>query len=219
MNKRFFEKVFSDERMDRYFLRYPENEKKSILHYQCNIEISESLYPCLSVFEVALRNSVNRELISKFGKKEWYVHFATTPGLSKLLKDINIAEQNISKRLELVSASKVVAELTFGFWTRLFNSEYERILWKNIRLAFPYMPKSHRKRKNISAPLNKFRTLRNRVFHNEPICWNFSRLQELHDELVEVMGWINKDLPEWISPFDRFNLVLKQTREKLMQNS
>jgi len=126
--KQFFNKVFSDERMQKYFDAHPKHESLAIDHYQYNIEISESFYPCLSVFEVALRNSINRELITMFGTEEWYNHFPTTAGLSKLTKEIVVAQMQITKRRELVTPSKVVAELTFGFWARLFNSEFELIL-------------------------------------------------------------------------------------------
>ena len=62
-----------------------------------------------------------------------------------------------------------------------------------------------RKRKNVSAPLNTFRTFRNRVFHNESICWNINRVKEIHTEMVTVMGWINKDVPQWLKHTDRFD--------------
>lgn len=58
----------------------------------------------------------------------------------------------------------------------LLNNEYERVLWKDLRRAFPFMPKERRQRKNVSAPLNRFRAFRNRVFHNESICWNLNRV-------------------------------------------
>jgi len=215
MKKQFFEKIFSEKRMQKYFDAHPENESLAILHYQLNIEISESFYTCLSVFEVSLRNAINRELIKKFVTEEWYNHFPTTPGLSKLNKEITQAQQQITKRREFVTPSKVIAELTFGFWTRLFNSEFELILWKDLRRAFPFMPKIIRQRKFISAPLNNFRGFRNRIFHNEPICWKLSKLAEIHNEMVTVLGWINKDIPEWIAPFDRFDDVLLKVKNQL----
>ncbi len=61
--KYFFEKVFSTERMRRYYAAHPTDDAMAITHYQSNIELSSSFYACLSVFEVALRNSLNRELI------------------------------------------------------------------------------------------------------------------------------------------------------------
>jgi len=131
------------------------------------------------------------------------------------MKEITKAQYLITRRHEFISPSKVVAELTLGFWVRLFNSEFERILWKDLRRAFPYLEKARKQRNNVSAPLNNFRNIRNRIFHNEPICWNFSHLQRAHDELVTIMGWINKDLPSWVQPIDRFNQVLADVKLRL----
>jgi hypothetical protein len=215
MNKSYLEKVFSAERMQKYFALRPGDESKSMLHYQCNIQISEAFYPAISVMEVALRNSVNRELTIKFHGPDWYNHFSTSPGLNNLVKEISTAQYQITRRHELVTPSKIVAELTLGFWVRLFNAEYERVLWKDLRRAFPYLLKIDRQRHKVSAPLNNFRNIRNRIFHNEPICWNFDRLRERHDEMVTVLGWINRDLPIWLQPVDRFNHVLSEVKDCL----
>ena len=211
----FFYRVFSRDRMQKYFDAHPDNETIAIAHYQYNIEISESFYTCLSVFEVSLRNAINHELIRTFNSTEWYTHFPSTIGLSKLTKEVSFAQMQIIKRHEPVTPSKVIAELTFGFWTKLFNSEFDLILWKDLRRAFPYMPKAIRQRKYVSAPINNFRNLRNRIFHNEPICWKLTKLKEIHDQMVEVLGWINKELPEWIAPFDRFTSVLEKAEKNL----
>ena len=216
MNRIYLEKVFSTDRMNKYFSANPANDAKCMIHYQCNIQLSEAFYPILSILEVALRNSINRELVAKFGVADWYNHFSTTAGLGKLIKEITIAQNQITKRKELITPSKIVAELTLGFWVRLFNAEFERILWKDLRRAFPYLLKVHRQRKNVSAPLNNFRNLRNRIFHNEPIGWNLGHLQKLHDEILTIMGWVNKDLPSWAGPVDRFNTVLADVQTRLM---
>ena len=169
----------------------------------------------MSVFEVALRNAINCELITKFEINQWYNHFPTTAGLSKLTKEISIAQNQITKRRELVTPPKVVAELIFGFWARLFNKEFELILWKDLRRTFPFMPKGIKQRKYISAPINNFRNFRNRIFHNEPICWNLAKLEEIHNQMDEVLGWINKDLPNWIQQFDRFKSVSEKVNIQL----
>jgi len=216
MNRQYFEKVFSNERMQKFFDRHPGDEAKAIVHYQLNIELSESLYPILSVFEIALRNSLNRELTTHFGTPDWYIHIATTPGLKELNQEISNAIRHIVKRGETITATKVVAELTLGFWVRLLNVEYELILWKSLRRSFPYMPKSDRTRHHVSAPINKIRNLRNRVFHHEPISWNLARLEFIHADIIKVIGWLNKDLPTFVSPIDSFQEVLKDAKEKLL---
>ena len=202
-NKEYFEKVFSTKRMERYF-NSNTDEKRAITHYCCNIELAESFYPCLSIFEVSLRNALSRELQTMTGREDWYVIFSNTPGLTNLNRYITQASKQITGRHETITPSKIVAELTLGFWVSLLNSEYEKILWKHIRRAFPYMPKSERKRKNVSAPLNMIRAFRNRVFHNESICWNLDRVSAIHQEIITVMGWINDGLPKWIEGLDRF---------------
>lgn len=203
-NKHFFEKVFSEKRMERYFRLYPDNENLAILHYQCNLRLSEAMYPSLSVVEVTLRNSLSRELGTMTGREDWYAVFSNIPGLARLNKYITQATKQITGRHEPVTPSKIIAELTLGFWVSLLNSEYEKVLWKDLRRAFPYMPKNIRQRKNVSAALNRFRAFRNRVFHNESICWNIDRVQELHDELITLLTWMNKDVPAWLAISDRF---------------
>lgn len=203
--------------MEKYFSLYPENETLAITHYLCNLQLSEAMYPTLSVLEVTLRNSLCRELRIMTGRDDWYAIFPNTPGLANLNKYITQASKRISGRHELVSPSKITAELTLGFWVSLLNSEYERVLWKDIRRAFPFMPKKLRQRKNISAPLNRFRAFRDRVFHNESICWNLYRVEKINNEIITILGWMNKDVPEWLTLSDRFDSVIKNIRKVLMQ--
>ena len=198
--------------MERYFILYPNDESRAVKHYQSNIKLTEAFYTSLSVLEVALRNALSRELKTMTGRDDWYTIFANTPGLTNLNKYITQATKQIAGRHEQITTSKIIAELTLGFWVSLLNAEYERLLWKDLRRAFPYIPKKDRKRKNVSAPLNRFRAFRNRVFHNESICWNMKKVQEIHDELLLVLEWINKDLPEWLTEIDRFENVQEQIK-------
>jgi hypothetical protein len=214
-NQIFFEKIFSAKRMQRYFCAHENDPDKAILHYQCNIELAEAFCSSIAVFEVALRNAINRELIALSGRDDWYVSLFTQPGMSELHKYITQANKQIANRKEISSPDKIVAELTLGFWVSLLNSRYEKLLWKDLRRAFPYMPKSVRQRKNVSAPLNSLRTFRNRVFHHEPICWNMSVIRKIHDEMTTVMMWINKDLPAWIALFDRFDAVADSIEKRM----
>ncbi len=64
-------KVFSSDRMQKYLDVHHPDETKALVHYRVNIQISEASYPLLSIFEVALRNSLNRELIKHFGTTDW----------------------------------------------------------------------------------------------------------------------------------------------------
>jgi hypothetical protein len=215
MDRQNLEKIFSEKRLEKYFLRHKADENKAICHYQCNIELSESFYPCITIFEVALRNAISRELKNFYGTDEWYLKFATTPGLTNLNKYITTVNKQISGRKEYTSSSKIIAELTLGFWVSLFNVEYERILWKPLRKVFPNMPKNLRQRKNIAPALNHFRTFRNRVFHHEPISWDLGRLKQIHAEMLTVMGWLSSDIVNWLTNFDRFDNVYNSVDSRI----
>ena len=82
-------------------------------------------------------------------------------------------------------------------------------------MAFPNMPKTERKRKNISSAINRFRKLRNRVFHNESICWNIKFVEMIHKEILVALGWINADLILWTIKLDSFNETCNDIKHKL----
>ena len=200
--------------MEKYFNRYPHNQEKAIEHYHLNIELSEWFYPCLSIFDVSFRNNLNRELSLEF-VEEWFLKFESIPGLRNLKTNINTVQRHIVNRNEIITPNKVVAELTLGFWVRLLNAEYELMLWKPLRKAFPNLKKEQRQRNNISAPINKIRNFRNRVFHHEPIAWNFENLEKIHFDLLEVMFWLNTDLPNIAKRHDRIPQLLQKAKGKL----
>ena len=205
--KDLLESAFSAQRMSKYLRLYPNNESRAILHYKENLKLAEAFYISLSVFEVTLRNALSRQMEELAGRKDWYAIFSTNPALSNLSTDISKATIHISNRGEQVNPDKIISELTFGFWVMLLNNEYEKVLWKSLRKAFPYMPKNIRQRKNVSSPCNAFRKLRNRVFHHEAICWDIDYVTRLHDSLIQVLGWINKDMPAWLETVDHFDAV------------
>jgi len=211
----FFEKNFSPERMNKYFALHQTNPDLAVEHYRCNLLLSESLYPCLSVFEIALRNALVAELIRANNNDQWYQMFDENPLFQTIKLHIEDAKQKIVIRNEITTPSKITAELTFGFWVSLLNSEYESLLWHDLRRAFPLLPKPLRKRKIISSPLNRFRRLRNRIYHNEPICWNLSKVEAIHDEILTVTSWMNKDLPSWIRDQERFKDVCQDIRKRM----
>jgi hypothetical protein len=111
MDKNFLERIFSEKRMEKYFNRYAD-ENKAIMHYRCNIELAEAFYSCICVFEVALRNAIDRELKVLFRRDDWYVQFSSTPGLTNLNKYISQANKQIATQKEYSSPAKIVAELT-----------------------------------------------------------------------------------------------------------
>lgn len=66
-----------------------------------------------------------------------------------------------------VSTGKVVAELTFYFWKRLYGPEYEQTLWRtSLKRTFPDKSIS---RSIIATNLEQIYQSRNRLAHHEPV--------------------------------------------------
>ena len=207
--------AFSAQRLSKYIAYNHGDPEKTVMHYKANLRLAESLYISLSVFEVTLRNALARELQNLAGKEEWFDLFYTTPELQPLVTEIDKAKALIRNRGEKVTPDKILSEMTFGFWVMLLNSQYERVLWKSLRKAFPHLPKKDRQRKNVSAPCNTLRRLRNRIFHQEAICWDLYYLTCLHDNLITVLGWMNADMPAWLASIDPFNQVCSDIRKEM----
>ena len=207
--------AFSAQRLSKYLAYNHGDVDRTVTHYKANMRLAESLYISLSVFEVTLRNALSRELRNLAGKDDWWDIFYTTPGLAPLVPEIDKAKSLIRNRGEKVTTDKIISEMTFGFWVMLLNSQYERVLWKSLRKAFPNMPKKDRQRKNVSAPCNSLRHLRNRIFHQEAICWDLFYVTCLHDNLRTVLGWMNADMPEWLAKIDPFDIVSADIRKEM----
>ena len=207
--------AFSTQRLSKYLAYNHNNVERAIKHYKSNLRLAESLYISLSVFEVTLRNALARELRNMAGKDDWFDIFYTIPELNPLVPEIDKAKSLIRNRGEDVNTDKIISEMTFGFWVMLLNSRYERVLWKSLRKAFPNMPKKDRQRKNVSAPCNTLRHLRNRIFHQEAICWDLNYVTSLHDNLVTVLGWMSANMPHWLSPIDPFDAACADIRKEM----
>jgi len=203
--------AYSPERLGAY--RLPGDDDTAVLsRYLWNTLLGEALYPTLQSLEVALRNSLHAAVARAYTRADWY---DIVPPIMQPRQQNMITEV----KAELIAAGKaitpgrVVAELPFGFWTSLFNVYYETKGQRDLRLwprllaaVFPHMPRRARTRRAVSRSLNNVRHLRNRVFHHEPI-WNSARLQQQHEEILDIIHWASPDLHTVMRLIDRFPIV------------
>jgi hypothetical protein len=198
-------------------LNYHKNDlAKAIAHYKSNILISESFYPLLAVLEIGLRKSIDYQLTKRFNDKEWYdnkdfVKFATRFQIDR----ISQAKTNIYSEKKEITPGRIISELSFGFWTSLFDTKFEMTLWKNLRLTFPNCLKNIRKRKTMSSKFNGIRKSRNRIFHHQAITWNLNVLNSYKDEIIEGIEWLNKDLLEWIAELNHVEETISKFRKTI----
>ncbi|WP_258129632.1 hypothetical protein [Achromobacter anxifer] len=193
--------VFSAPRMGRYLNKYGGDTLRAAVAYDHNVLLAQALMPALQTLEIVLRNAIHRSLSRSMGNSDWW-NCLPTPEFDWLHAAVNDAGNKIQRRRERVTIDKIVAELTFGSWTRLFNAQYGLTLWGRLLLAFPTCPKIKRQRGPISSSLNRIRDLRNRVMHHEPLLWVAPSVNEIHADILEVLDWIDPGINLWLARHD-----------------
>jgi hypothetical protein len=163
MSSNELEKLFGRNRVQ----KYKQNAQEGWL-YLCekNIDISESFYRKLFIFETFLRNRIDAEFTKTFGGN-WLILDKT---------NIKFQERGIEKIKEVhkrfknknLTHNMILENLTFGFWVGLFHGYYNRQVWekhKMIEHIFPHIHASDRGLDVIQKDIDTVRKFRNKIFH------------------------------------------------------
>jgi hypothetical protein len=214
----------SKPRMDKFLSAVLNSEQKAKKLYHINLNVSRSFYPILHMFEIALRNSIYERLVIFFSP-HWILHekerFMSDPSLAvsgfHLKHSVNNAEQEVWNKYGLISSTRVMANQHFGFWTRLFDLAHYRLIGGSIIHCFPNRPSSINRRE-IASKLNRIRSFRNRIYHNEPICFsgycvNFELARTIQQEIYEVLQWMDQDLAMYVRHFDDIEVEVARLNE------
>jgi hypothetical protein len=103
--------------------------------YMWNTALSESLYGPIQGLEVTLRNKIHRRFTDQFGAR-WYDDARV--GLQYAQRDqVLRAKLSLQHQGKPLDPSRLIAELSFGFWVGLFGRRYETHLWRpHLRQLF-----------------------------------------------------------------------------------
>lgn len=206
MNPEFFqhiENILHTERIDAY-RQDGADHSVTLSRYLLNMALGESLYPALQFAEIALRNAVHRELSARCGTGAWYD--SPLARLTPWQQDkVTEAKEALRKRRKPVSSGRIVAELTFGFWTGFFNNSHARTGIGSFlsKHAFPHAPATEQYQAKLDKRWLEIRDLRNRVFHHERIL-HWKDLDAQHQAILEIIAWMSPELRNLAASLDRF---------------
>jgi hypothetical protein len=194
-------RYLSEERFDRYLKWANADEEEAFRLYSLNTALSESLYTPLQMLEITLRNQIHRAMTEKFTVL-WIDNESILDDLQK--ERIAKAKSDLLKSGKPVAPEDVVATLTFGFWTTLFNREHAD-LWNSVLHTIADDRGRKLSRKEMATPLNRIRALRNRIAHHEPVIhWN---LRAHYAEILRMTGWLSGAAYNWSLHNSRFDHV------------
>ncbi|MFM2243217.1 MAG: hypothetical protein RLZ97_2072, partial [Verrucomicrobiota bacterium] len=178
--------------------------KLTLARYMLNMALSESLYPTLQFAEIALRNAVHREVTARCGTDAWYD--SPQSRLTPWQQDkVTEAKATLRRNRKPLTPGRIVAELTFGFWTGFFNNPHARtgIGAFLSRKAFRHAPASEQYQAKLDRRWQDIRDLRNRVFHHERIL-HWRDLDARHQAILEIVSWMSPELHDLANSLDRF---------------
>lgn len=137
--------------------------------YVWNALVSCAFFSTLHICEVVIRNAVAHALELKYGVN-WPWHTGFERSLAAWAKgELHSARQGIP----VGSTGKVIAELKFAFWCKMFTAGQDQHIWHaHLRTVFPHLPSPltvAAGRQMIYEDMEALRGLRNRIAHHEPI--------------------------------------------------
>ena len=164
-------------RMSRYCRSCRGNTRRAMTLYRENLKLSQELFTIVGCFEVALRNAIDRHYSYKFGF-EWLRQSVERGGMfdqPSCKGTADLIKYNYSTLKERYSPSKLVSSMAFGFWRYLFAKPQFKAGGQSLLQIFPGKP-STTSSKQFNHPyvyneLAKINSLRNRIAHHEPICF------------------------------------------------
>ncbi len=197
------ETALSLERFARYVAWAGGDRGRALDLYTLNTQLSEALYTPLQVLELALRNRMHSVMSAAHGER-WF-EAANLLQAPHQREQVAVALAELAKDGKEPVPGRVVAALTFSFWTAMVSPAYDN-LWRTTLSAIAAKPDGKRlSRKQLSRPLTPIRILRNRIAHHEPILhWN---TQKHHAAMVEIMGWLSPAAAAWCARIDRYPSV------------
>jgi len=199
-----FEQALSLERFGRYLDWADGNRAAALDLYGLNTRLSEALYTPLQTLEVVLRNRIHVVLAESRGEDWLHASSGIVIGPYQA-GQVAKAMEELRKEGKDITASALVASLTFSFWTTMFHKDYETLWQQGLhRIADASAPRGL-KRKSFSGSLTRIRLLRNRIAHHEPILgWD---LHKHHERMLEMIEWLSPPAAVWCREHDRFPLL------------
>ncbi len=180
------------DRFDAYSRPQDKDRLDSIARYAWNIDVSKALQPKLHAVEVTFRNQLHNALTVLHGAN-WY----DTPRLlhQAQVSQVNDAKATLTSARKPHDPGRIVAGLSFGFWTKLYGRNYDMTIGRmTVHSVFPhYSGTAHLQRALIAPILRDIRLLRNRVAHFEHVVFD-PDLPRYHQQMVSLITWMNPQM-------------------------
>ncbi len=229
MNEKNIEEIIALLSLERlgYITKHIDSKPLIIKIHQETLSLNGALMSIVGMIEIALRNTVYQNLDQHFAVTNWLFHppapfewrdsekLRITKALeyaqeAKLSKIKHKYRETVNHDKISVSDGDMIAQLTFGFWKKMYSYKYEDPLWNTtLKRTFPIK----NKRPNIAKNLEIIYQTRNRLAHHEPVL--FKKFYKTIGAIQFIAQNLNQPAPNPNSPLAKLlaNDIKKITKQ------
>jgi hypothetical protein len=117
------------------------------------------------------------------------------------VKQVIVAVERLEKG-KTITRGRIVAGLSFGFWSGLFGPRYEELWRHRLRHAFPLA----KERKDLSARMEALRRFRNRLAHHDSIL--FQPVAARYEDMMTIASYTDPAAKAWLQRASRVDDLL-----------
>ncbi|QXI65909.1 MULTISPECIES: hypothetical protein [Paracoccus] len=190
--------IFSAPRFATYLAEKNAHRIEALELYKWNLDVSCAFFAPLQVCEVSIRNAISEAIELTYGPN-WPYEQSFEIALPNPQRAYSPRANLLSHRNE-PTTGKVIAELKFVFWERMFTGRHDKTIWNHhLRTVLPNLDAAksvQQLRREAFDTLKDIRDLRNRIAHHEPI---FRRnIQDEYNRIKKVVGWRSTVAANWL---------------------
>lgn len=216
MNYTEYENILTNTRLRRYLASCRNDQDRAIKLYYENIRLSEALFAVISLFEVALRNAIDKHYTNTLGDVDWLLHASEDGGAFDIpaCEDTKMNIRYAKMRIENgYSKGDLLSCCELGIWTYMFENVQYRVLGGNLLDIFPNRPLTVGKETfdnlYVLRELKKINRVRNRIAHHRPICFyegrnqiHTGRVRYIYGHMLSILQWMGIDGHQLFAPVD-----------------
>ena len=199
-------RLYSNSRVAKYYRATNRNKNKAVMLYFANMKIAQAFHPLLSSFEVILRNQLHYALAHHFSDGNWIINQKTGFMIAPSLTYTN---------------KRTKKKVTNDFWNSFYETHHYALLAGVPCRIFKKLPPGFG-RKEINDIIVQVRELRNRINHNEPICFvnrkcDFSYVKGMYTIISDFLTWIDPEIMPSLKEVDKVCKIIEKEENKQKQ--
>lgn len=192
-----FETLLSVPRLEKYRAACKQQKGRAMALYRANIRLSQHFYAIIGLLEITLRNKIDAHFTNLKGPF-WLEDSVEAGGFldkPECENSFHSVHEAIHRLGTNYTHDKLIAALSFGFWTHQFGKHEYPAAGNSALKVFPNRPSSTTYKKMLQE-LMKINILRNRIAHHEPIC--FDKFGNISTSMAIKRYALIKDLFQWM---------------------